>query len=133
MMRDVEEDVLLRWLRRAWRSNPPGPAPAMITRRVSMDVFGRHMFFLLLYCVPSWFIMFKRWSWPRRYVVTLGGGQADESSLRSVFASFASVLRLQDPGCDRSSVTGSVTEVALTIFGDITRKLTAVENAKRYS
>jgi hypothetical protein len=30
-------------------------------------------------------------------------------------------------------VTGSVTEVALTIFGDITRKLTAVENAKRYS
>ena len=53
MMRDVEEDVLLRWWRRAWRSNPPGPAPAMITRRVSMDVFGRHMFFLLLYCVPS--------------------------------------------------------------------------------
>ena len=27
-------------------------------------------------------------------MVTLGGGQADESSLRSVFASFASVLRL---------------------------------------
>ena len=59
MMRDVEEDVLLRWWRRAWRSNPPGPAPAMITRRVSMDVFGRHMFFLLLYCVPSWFICSK--------------------------------------------------------------------------
>ena len=49
MMRDVGEDVLLRWWRRAWRSNPPGPAPAMITRRVSMVVGGWHMLFLLLF------------------------------------------------------------------------------------
>ncbi len=54
MMREVDEEVLLRWWRRAWRSNPPGPAPAMITRRVSMALGGRHMVILVLFMCFMW-------------------------------------------------------------------------------
>lgn len=43
MIRVDAEDVLLRWWRSAWRSNPPGPAPAMITRRVSIVSVGLHI------------------------------------------------------------------------------------------